>query len=146
MNYDLDKGFHSVFALQYHFVQVVKYRKHLLDNKISDLLTTKIREISETFHVEVIEIGCDVDHFHMIFKARPTLDIPKYINAIKTISSREIRRNFPAVKTKIYNKFWSPSYFLATSGQVTLSQLVKYVENQGKYNDEGDANPALPQS
>ena len=26
--------------------------------------------------------------------------------------------------------FWSRSYFLATTGQVTLDQLKKYVENQ----------------
>jgi len=25
-----------------------------------------------------------------------------------------------------------PSYFLATTGQVTLEQLIKYVENQGE--------------
>jgi REP element-mobilizing transposase RayT len=28
--------------------------------------------------------------------------------------------------------FWSSSYFLATTGQVTLDQLKKYVENQGE--------------
>jgi putative transposase len=69
----------------------------------------------------------------MIFKARPTLDIPKYLNALKTISSREIRRNFPEIKKKLWDdKFWSPSYCLITTGQVTLDQLKKYVENQGK--------------
>ncbi|MGD9626902.1 MAG: transposase [Methanobacteriales archaeon] len=32
-----------------------------------------------------------------------------------------IRRNFPEVKKKLWkNVLWSPSYFLATSGQVTL--------------------------
>jgi len=65
----------------------------------------------------------------MIFKAKQTLDIPKYINAIKTISSRQIRRNFPEVKEKLWKEaFWSRSYFLATTGQVTLDMLKKYVE------------------
>jgi len=132
MIYKLDKGSHSVFALQYHLVQCVKYRKKTLVNeKIIDLLKTKAREISETFGVDMINMECDKDHFHMLFKSKPTLDIPKYINAIKTISSREIQRNFPEVKKKLWNGvFWSPSYFLATTGQVTLDQLKKYVENQ----------------
>ncbi|MCD6559749.1 MAG: transposase [Palaeococcus sp.] len=30
------------------------------------------------------------------------------------------------------NAFWSPSYFLATSGQVTLNTLKAYVESQGE--------------
>ncbi|WAM22660.1 MAG: IS200/IS605 family transposase (plasmid) [Candidatus Methanoperedens sp.] len=133
MRYKPDKGSHSVYALQYHLVQVIKYRRKILDNEnIIDLLKQKIHEISDTFQVEVLDIGCDVDHFHMIFKSKPTLDIPKYMNAIKTITSREIRRNFPEVKNKVGDDvLWSPSYFLATTGQVTLDKLKKYVEAQG---------------
>jgi len=129
----LDKGCHSVYALQYHFVQCVKFRKKVLDNEdIIDLLKRKVREISKTFEVEVLNIECDKDHFHMIFKAKPTLEIPKYLNALKTITSREIRRNFPEVKKKLCGDvFWSPSYFLTTTGQVTLDILKKYVEGQG---------------
>ena len=132
MNYKLDKGSHSVYALQYHFVQCIKYRRPALtDTKVCDLLKEKVHEISQTFEVEVLNIECDVDHYHMIFKARPTLDIPKYINAIKTITSREIRRNFPEIQKYLWeDAFWSRSYFLATTGQVTLEMLKKYVEGQ----------------
>jgi len=72
MQYKLDRGSHSVYTLQYHLVQVVKYRKKAFDNdRIIDLLKLKIHEISTTFQVEVIDIGCDTDHFHMIFKSSP---------------------------------------------------------------------------
>lgn len=133
MRYLLDKGAHSVYALQYHFVQVVKYRRSVFeDERIVDFLKQEIREISESFEVNVLNIECDKDHFHMIFKAKPTLDIPRYINAIKTITSREIQRNFQKVKENLLKGvFWSPSYFLATTGQVTLDVLKKYVEEQG---------------
>jgi putative transposase len=132
MKYKLDRGAHSVYALQYHFVQVAKYRRQVFENdKVMDFLKQKVREISESFDVEVLNIECNKDHFHMIFKAKPTLNIPKYINAIKTISSREIQRNFPEVKEKLWRGvFWSPSYFLATTGQVTLDVLKRYVEGQ----------------
>ncbi len=134
MKYDLDKDSHSVCSLQYHFVQCVKYRRGALVNPlVVDLLKTKIHQISETFEVDVLNIECDKDHFHMIFRTKPTLDIPKYINTIKTISSREIRRNFPEVKQLLLkDAFWSRSYFIASTGQVTLPILMKYVENQGK--------------
>jgi len=107
MRYKLDKGAHSVYALQYHFVQVVKYRKQVFDDeKIIDLLKQKIRVING--FVTVLNIECDKDNFHMIFQAKPTLIIPKYLNAIKTITSREIKRNFPEIKQKLSNDaFWS---------------------------------------
>jgi REP element-mobilizing transposase RayT len=73
MRYKLDKGAHSVYALQYHFVQVVKYRKQVFDDeKIIDLLKQKIREING-FEVTVLNIECDKDNFHMIFKLNQLL-------------------------------------------------------------------------
>jgi putative transposase len=132
MPYDLDKGPHSVYSLHYHLIQVVKYRKKVfVDDSMVDFLKMKTREIADTFQVNILEIECDRDHFHMLFKPTPKLNIPKFINAIKTITSREIQRKFPEVKKELWKgKFWSPSYFLATSGQVTLDILKKYVDSQ----------------
>ncbi len=134
MGYMLDKGAHSVYALQYHFIQVVKYRRRIFrDERVVDFLKQNVRKISESFDVEIIDLECDKDYFYMIFKAKPTLDIPKYINALKTISSRELQRNFPNIKEELWKGIlWSPSYFLATTGQVTLDVLKRYVESQGK--------------
>ena len=136
-SYNLDKGQHSVYSLYYHLIQVVKYRKKVfINDAIVDFLKMKIREISGTFNVDVLDIECDKDYFNMLFKATPLLNITKYINAIKTITSREIQRNFPDAKNELYNnKFWSPSYFLATSGQVTLDVLKRYVDSQGDNNE-----------
>ena len=132
MSYELDKGAHSVYSLYYHFIQVVKYRKKVfVKDAIVDLLKTKTREITHTFDVDILDIECDKDHFHMLFKSTPLLNIPQFINAVKTITSREIQRNFPDVKKELRKgKFWSPSYFPATSGQVTLNVLKGYVDSQ----------------
>lgn len=140
MKYQLDKGYHCVSSLQFHLIFVVKYRKHIFDNdEIVDLLKMKIKEISETFKVDVINQECDVDHIHILFRSQPSLNIPKYVNTIKTITSREIRRNFPEIKTKLWkDAMWSPSYFVATTGEVTLDVLLNYVENQGKKRGKKD--------
>ena len=132
---DLDHGSHAVYSLQYYFVQCVKYRRPTLsDPKIVDFLKSKIHSISKTFDVEILNIECDKDHFHMIFTAKPTLELSKYINTIKTITSREIQKKFPEVKQLLWkNMFWSRSYLIATTGQITLDVLKKYVENQGKH-------------
>ena len=110
----------------------MKYRKKVFINDATvDFLKTTTREMAETFSFDVLEIECDRDYFHMLFKSTPLLNIPQFVNAIKTITSREIQRNFPDVKKELWKgKFWSPSYFLATSGQVTLDVLKGYVDSQ----------------
>ncbi|AKB19853.1 hypothetical protein MSWHS_2990 [Methanosarcina sp. WWM596] len=96
----------------------MKYRRKALTNPlVVDFLKTKIHTISETFDVEVLNIECDKDHFHLLFSAKPSLDIPKYINTTKIITSREIHKNFPEVKTMLWkDTFWSRSYFIASTG------------------------------
>ena len=116
--YKLDKGNHSVYALQYYYVQCVKYRKKALVNEaVVELLKNQVHRIGETFGVETLNIEADKDHFHLLFKGHPRLELVKYINAIKTITAREIRRTHPELRTIIWgDHFWSPSYFLATTG------------------------------
>jgi putative transposase len=76
-------------------VKCVKYkRKAPCSQQTVYLLKSKIRDISKTFCVEVLNVECDLDNFHMLFTSKPTLDIPKHINTIKTIYSREIIKKF----------------------------------------------------
>ena len=46
---------------------------------------------------------------------------------------KSLRKEFPHIYRQLWgNAVWSPSYFLAKTGQVTLEIIKKYVENQGK--------------
>lgn len=133
--YRTDKNNNSVFSLCYHFITVVKYRQKVFTDEliISDLKSI-VSKISEEFEVEVIEQECGEDHLHLLFRAKPTLDITKYINFLKGRSSRAIREKYKDfLKNKLWgDSFWSPSYFLATSGNVTIDILKNYVEGQRK--------------
>lgn len=134
--YDTNK--HSVFLLQYHLILVIKYRKKVIDDKIC----TRLKEIfnyiadKEQYQLEIIEFNSDLDHLHILFKAQPKSEISKFINAYKSASSRLIKKEFPKIKKSLWKEaFWSRSFFLATTGGVTLEVLKKYVENQG-YNNK----------
>lgn len=133
--YKLDKTSNSVFSLHYHLIVVVKYRKSVFvnNNLVSDIKTI-IQKISDNFDVDIIEQECGVDHIHIVFKSKPTLDITKYINILKGHSSRKIREKYQDfLSDKLWgDSFWSPSYFLATTGNVTIDILKEYVENQRK--------------
>jgi putative transposase len=117
----------------------VKYRKKVFisDEIISDLKTI-ILKISEESEVEVIEQECGEDHLHLLFRAKPTLDMTKFINLIKGRSSRLLREKHKEfLKDKLWGDgFWSPSYFLATTGNVTIDILKEYVEKQRSHQEE----------
>lgn len=131
--YKLDKNCNSVFSLIYHFITVVKYRQKVFTSEeiISDLKTI-IEKVADEFSVEIIEQECGIDHIHILFRAKPTLDITKFINLLKGKSSRELRKKYrDFLKDKLWgDNFWSPSYFLATTGNVTVDILKEYVETQ----------------
>ena len=131
--YDLTKKNNCVFSLQYHLIIVVKYRKKVfIEKEITMSLKTIINKIAKSFDVEILECECGEDHVHIIFKSKPTLDMTRFINIIKGHSSRDIRKIHKDFLKNILwgDHFWSPSYFLSTTGNVTLDILKKYVEGQ----------------
>lgn len=133
MSYELYKGSPSVYSLHYHLIIVVKYRRKVLDDIISEDLKRIILQISQDYDVSIIEQETDLDHIHVLFSAKPTLQIPKFISILKSLTSRLLRKEYPKLRKKLWGKsFWSSSYFIATTGQVTLEVIKKYVENQGK--------------
>ena len=120
MEYKLDKGCHSVYSLQFHLVLVVKYRKKVLVGKLAERLKEIVVEVAEHFGIEIIEQETDKDHIHILFSARPTIMLSRFVNSLKSVTSRKLRREFPEVmKRELWGeKFWSLSYFIATTGQV----------------------------
>ena len=46
---DLDNNNHSVFALYYHLVLVVKYRRNVIDDTINDRLREMFEYISSEY-------------------------------------------------------------------------------------------------
>ncbi|HFK1465542.1 MULTISPECIES: IS200/IS605 family transposase [Bacillus] len=129
----LDNNNHSVFLLYYHLVLVVKYRRNVFNDDISDYAKDMFVRLSENYNITLIEWNYDVDHVHILFKAHPNTEMTKFINAYKSASSRLIKRDFPRVKTKLWKEmFWSRSFCLLTTGDSPIDVVKKYIENQGE--------------
>ncbi|MBD3212122.1 MAG: hypothetical protein GF311_05875 [Candidatus Lokiarchaeota archaeon] len=60
------------------------------------------------------------------------LDIPKYITMIKGHSSRFLRKEYKTfLQDKLWGAhFWSPGYFISSTGNVSIDVLNQEVENQ----------------
>lgn len=129
----LDSNNHSVFSLNYHLVLVIKYRKQVLNDDISNRLKEIFEYISPNYNITLEEWEHDKDHVHVLFKAHPNSELSKFINSYKSASSRLIKKEFPTIKQKLWKEyFWSRSYCLITTGGSTIDVVRSYIENQKK--------------
>ena len=103
----LDGNNHSVFSLNYHLILIVKYRREVITDIISEYLK---------------HMFCCIDS-----------EISKFINAYKSASSRLVKKNFPEILDKLWKEyFWSRSYCLITAGGAPLEILKEYIRTQGE--------------
>ncbi|SEG87029.1 putative transposase [Bacillus sp. ok061] len=127
---ELDSNNHSVFSLYYHLVLVVKYRRNVFDDDMSDYAKNMFVRLSENYNITLVEWNPYVDHVHILFKAHPNTQMTKFINAYKSASSRLIKRDFPQVRKKLWkDMFWSRSFCLLTTGGSQIDAVKKYIEN-----------------
>ncbi len=129
----LDTNNHSVFKLSYHLILVVKYRREVIDNEISDRLKEIFKYISPRYKIVLEEWNHDLDHVHLLFRSQPNSDLSKFLNAYKSASSRLIKKEFPNIREKLWKEyFWSKSYCLLTTGGASIDTVKQYIESQGQ--------------
>ena len=129
---NLDNNAHSVFLLHYHLILVIKYRRQVFDQAISDRAREIFEYIAPRYNITLQEWNHDKDHVHILFKAHPNSEISKFINAYKSASSRLIKKEFPEVRKKLWKEyFWSQSFCLLTTGGAPLEIIKQYIENPG---------------
>ena len=129
----LDSNKHSVFLMNYHMVLVSKYRRKVFDAKVSERAKEIFSYIAPNYNLTLIEWNHDEDHVHILFKAHPNSELSKFINAYKSASSRLLKKEYPAIRSKLWkDHFWSRSYCLLTTGGAPLEVIKNYVESQGE--------------
>ena len=128
-----DTNAHSVFLLHYHLILVVKYRRKVFDDVISDRAKEIFCSIAPKYKISLEEWNHDRDHVHILFKAHPKTEISKFINAYKSASSRLVKKEFPQIREKLWKEmFWSKSFCLLTTGGAPLEILQEYIRSQGE--------------
>ncbi len=133
----LDNNNHSVFLMHYHLILVVKYRRKVIDEEISNRLKEIFERIQPKYNITRQEWNHDKDHIHVLFKGNPNTEISKFINAYKSASSRLIKKEYPQIRKQLWKEyFWSRSFCLLTSGGVPIEIIKKYIEQQGGRKNE----------
>ena len=129
----LQSNNHSVFILNYHLVLVVKYRRKVIDDTVSQRLREIFEYIQTSYNITLQEWNHDQDHVHVLFSAHPNSELTKFLNAYKSASSRLIKKEFPEIRQELWKEyFWSRSFCLISTGGAPIEVIKKYIESQGE--------------
>jgi putative transposase len=122
----------AISDLKAHLVLTTKYRKKLFTGAMITRLSEVFTDLCEKWNCKVIEFNGEEEHIHLLFQYLPQMDLSKFVNNLKSVSSRRVRAEFADEVNKVYWKsvLWNESYFIASCGGVTVSVLKKYIEHQ----------------
>lgn len=93
--------------------------------------------LCEKWEVELLEFNGEKDHVHLLIDMHPNIQPSKFINNLKTVSSRYIRKEFAKELKPFYWKpvLWTRAYCLLSVGGAPLEVLKKYIQNQERPKD-----------
>lgn len=115
-----------------HIVLVTKYRKKVISPEIIDRLKEIFSKVCISQKCELTEFNGESDHVHLLIDMAPDISVSKLVNILKTISSREVRREFKEHVNQFYWKptFWTTAYCALSAGGAPLDVLKSYIQNQ----------------
>ena len=130
---NMDHNAHSVYLMYYDLIMVVKYRRKVINDPISERAKEIWGYIAPRYGIVLEEWNHDIDHVHVMFRAQPKTELSKFINAYKSASSRLLKKEYPEIREKLWKEtFWSQSFCLLTAGGVPVEVIRQYIENQGE--------------
>ena len=124
--------YHCVYKLTYHLVLVTKYRKKCLSNEMLNRLEEIVKKNCADWEIDLLEFNGEAVHIHLLLEMHPNIMPSKFINNLKTVSSRLIRKEFEEELKPYYWKpvLWTRAYCLLTTGGATIDVIREYIKNQ----------------
>ena len=132
---DIYHGAQTTYQVGYHIVWGVKYHKHLLNNTMKSFIADLIPKICDSYDYHYICIGIAPNHVHLFAGAPPKIAPAKIAQVIKSISARELYKEFPQLRRQLYGgEIWKDGYYIGTIGEgQTESTIKQYISKQGKH-------------
>ena len=129
---NLTYSHHSVNSLNYQLVLVVANRKKVLTPTILARCLEISSDIANMYKSEVTEANGEEDHIHVLLSTAPDFNACRFVNSLKTVTSRRLRAEFPEIRRELWkDKFWAASYFIVTTGAAPLEVIKQYIDSQG---------------
>ena len=128
----LKRSSHAVYDTNYHLVWCPKRRKDIFAEKeIRERAEQVVREICDEYGFEITEMEIAENHIHILASFSPSRSIGEVVRIIKSISARQLFREFPRLKKRLWTgQLWEDGYFARTVGDRMTRQIIeKYIKH-----------------
>lgn len=119
----------AVFSLKYHLVWCPKYRRPVLEGAIEKRLREVLEDVRAEHEWTIHALEVMPDHVHLFIECDPIYSVAEIVNRLKGASSRILRSEFPALRSRLPT-LWSRSYYAGTVGAVSDAVVRRYIESQ----------------
>ena len=119
----------AVFSLKYHLVWCPKYRRPVLEGAIEKRLREVLEDVRAEHGWTIHALEVMPDHVHLFIESDPIYSVAEIVNRLKGASSRILRIEFPALRSRLPT-LWSRSYYAGTVGAVSDAVVRRYIESQ----------------
>ena len=113
--------------MKFHLVLVSKCRRKIFTDTMLTFLEEKVQGLCAKWDVELHEFEAENDHVHLLISLNPSIQPSKFINNLKTVSSRYMKKEYGEHLRKFYcgtNAMWSRSYCLVSEGGAPSKSLL----------------------
>lgn len=128
----LHKSRTNTYDFHFHVVFVTKYRKQVFTTPyLRDDMKLIMQKVASNNEVEIEHIEVMTDHVHLMISFKPKDAPSSIVKSLKGASARWWFKQHSETKSKLWGgHLWSPSYFIATCGNVSKDIVANYIETQ----------------
>ncbi len=124
---------HCKFNIKYHFIFVVKYRKNIISDEISNTIKAICKQIENKsdFSIDILET--DKNHIHLLVNSSPKLSPLMIVRKLKQETTFQLWKKYFMFLSKHFWKektFWNDGYFICTTGEISTKNIYNYIKNQ----------------
>ena len=139
MDNELQRSYHKVFKIKYHFVFCIKYRKDLfLEQGYVETFKKICYGMEKRYSMKFETIGFDEDHVHFMLQSVPKYSPSQLFRIVKSVTAIQLFKLHPDLKEELWGgEFWSDGGYVGTVGEGINADIIRnYIKNQGRKPDQ----------
>ena len=123
---------HCKYICQYHIIWCTKFRYSIMKGKIEEAIKEILLTIAQKYKYKILALEVMPDHLHIFISCHPTIAPIEIVRTLKSITTIEIFKRFPTLKSfyKRCGSLWSKGKFISTVGHLSSEIVKKYIEEQ----------------
>jgi putative transposase len=112
-----------------HIIFSTKERQPLINSNINYRLYGYLLNLCQSLESPSLQIGGVEDHIHMLVNLSRKYSVSKFINEIKSNSSKWIK----TVDINLHNFAWQSGYGAFSVGQLEYNKVIEYISKQKEH-------------